>query len=203
MRQSILAGDLAPHQPLDAAQIAQHQECESWVVEHAFASLVEEGLVEPDGQRVKSLTKSEALDLIEVHRGIRLHAVELGAPRLTSPDVANLRELRTAMQGAIADRDGRGAGRISAAFNQVIYGASGSAELMRILESTDPAVIRMVNLAVMRGRFDPMLDMLQEAVLRAAEQRDHRGIVEQYVRTWARFQLVVEDVHDDDWPDWG
>jgi DNA-binding GntR family transcriptional regulator len=105
LRDAILDGQFAPHQRLIEADLSERYDASRAAVRTALLNLTSEGLVErvPNrGARVRAISVDEAVEIVEVRIGLETLCARKAAENLTAADAAELRQLRSDIEAAVA-----------------------------------------------------------------------------------------------------
>ncbi len=105
LKDAILAGEFAPHQRLIEADLSERYDASRAAVRTALLNLTSEGLVErvPNrGARVRAISVDEAVEIVEVRIGLETLCARKSAENLTESDAAELRQLRSEIEDAVA-----------------------------------------------------------------------------------------------------
>ncbi|MGO2110364.1 MAG: GntR family transcriptional regulator [Pseudoclavibacter sp.] len=105
IRSAILAGEFASQQRLIEADLSARYEATRAAVRSALLTLTGEGLVERQpnrGARVRAISVREAVEIAEVRIGLESLCARKAAELATDDDITGLRELRAAIEDAVA-----------------------------------------------------------------------------------------------------
>jgi DNA-binding GntR family transcriptional regulator len=108
IREAILGGEFAPQQRLIEADLSERYDASRASVRTALLNLTGEGLVErlPNrGARVRAITVTEAVEIVEVRLGLESLCARKAAENLTDDAAEQLRGLRSQIQEAVAASD--------------------------------------------------------------------------------------------------
>lgn len=108
IRDAIVRGDYAPNQRLIEADLSESFSASRATVRTALLELANEGLVErlPNkGSRVRAISLSEAIEILEVRIGVEGLCAAKTAESLTEEDAEAFAVLRQEMTDAVADGD--------------------------------------------------------------------------------------------------
>lgn len=108
IRDAIVRGDYAPNQRLIEADLSESFSASRATVRTALLELANEGLVErlPNkGSRVRAISLSEAIEILEVRIGVEGLCAAKTARSLTDEDAEAFAALRQEMTDAVADGD--------------------------------------------------------------------------------------------------
>jgi DNA-binding GntR family transcriptional regulator len=193
LREAIVSGRLAPGDPLVIDTLAETFGLSAMPVREAVKRLVADGLVEElprRAHRIAPLTRQTALDVLGVMKVLMVGAYELGVPRL---DAAGISAMRAALERAAAHA---AAGELIEALagihamHEVVYAATGNAELGRVLSAITPRFDRVLHLWYTESIVD--VGTSYRADLVAALERGERAeAVEIMRRAWQRFREIV------------
>lgn len=101
IRERILNGDLVPGQRLVEAEVRELLNTSRGTVRAALEDLAHEGLIERianRGARVRVVSLSEALDIVEVRMAVEALCVARAAERITDAEIKELRKLADELQ---------------------------------------------------------------------------------------------------------
>lgn len=199
LREDIMAGRLAPGEPLRTEAIMQRFGVSNSPLREAFAQLASEGLVVVQrnrGATVAPLSRSDAADVFRVSRLLLEHVLRWAMPRFVPGDVATLR--RVSLDFDLAYRSGDFATAFAEAdrYGEVLLDRCGSRELARAFRALLPRLQRLVRL------LDPvdylaLQGSLQSAVLASADDRDAESAVAAVGSIWRQVERAVESLGDD------
>lgn len=137
IREAILDTEFAPHQRLIEADLSERYGASRAAVRTALMNLTGEGLVErlPNrGARVRAITVDEAIEIVEVRIGLETLCARKAAENLTPAAADELRELRTAIEAAVAAGDLVEYSRLNQELDRRIRDLSGHATATQLLE---------------------------------------------------------------------
>jgi DNA-binding GntR family transcriptional regulator len=137
IRQAIIAGEFAPNQRLIEADLSASYGVSRAAIRAALFELASEGLVDrlPNrGSRVRAITLDEAIEILEVRRGIEALCAAKAAERITDAEAEEFRALRadlvrSAASGALLEYS-----RLHQLLDQRIRDISGHATAVALLE---------------------------------------------------------------------
>jgi DNA-binding GntR family transcriptional regulator len=193
LRAAIVSGALAPGAPLVIDSLAETFGLSTMPVREAVKRLVADGLVEElprRAHRIAPLTKRTALDALGVMEVLMVGAYELGVPELTAADVASMRAAldRTVQHAAAGDLLEALAG--IHALHEVVYAATGNAELGRLLATVTPRFDRVLYLWYTESIVEAGSSYRHDLVA-ALERGEPAAAVEIMRVAWRRFREVV------------
>lgn len=199
LREDIMAGRLAPGEPLRTEAIMARFGVSNSPLREAFAQLATEGLVVVErnrGASVAPLTRTAAADMLRVGGMLMEQVLRWGMPHYAAGDVATLR--RTALDFELAYRSGDLvlAFAESDRFGSQLLDRCGSAELAHALLALLPRLQRLVRL------LDPLEYLalqgsLQSALVASAQDRDIESAVVALASIWAQVARLVDDLGSD------
>src|SRR3954452_8934991 len=196
LREAIVSGRLAPGDPLVIDTLAEAFGLSSMPVREAVKRLVADGLVEElprRAHRIAPLTRQTALDVLGVMEVLMVGAYELGVPQL---DAAGVRAMRDALDRDAAGAAGAAVGDLTAALaaitamHEVVYAATGNAELARVLSAISPRFDRVLSLWYTESIVDVATSYRHDLVS-ALERGERAEAIEIMRRAWRRFREVV------------
>lgn len=199
LREDIMAGRLAPGEPLRTEAIMQRFGVSNSPLREAFAQLATEGLVVVErnrGASVAPLSRAAAADVLRVGGLLMEHVLRWGFPRLVPGDVATLR--RSAADFDLAYRSGDLVLALAESdrFGGLLLDRCGSPELAHAFLALLPRLQRLVRL------LDPFEYLalqvsLQSALVASAEDRDASSAVVAVGSIWAQVARLVDDLGSD------
>lgn len=158
----ILSGKYEPGTRLDEISISEDLGVSRTPLREAIAKLVKDGLVEHRpyrGNFVRSFTAKQAFDLYEVRKGLEVLAVRLATPRLTTVDIATLRETLADINAALEGKDLVAYGLADQRFHDTIAHLSdngtliamlqqvrGQVQLIRTIANRDPSIVELTSM---------------------------------------------------------
>lgn len=131
----ILAGELSPGSKLNEAALAERLGVSRGPLREAFRTLAETGLIRQEKNRgayVREIEVVEAADIYEVRAGLDATAGRLLAGRITTAQLAVLREFATGMQRAASANDVDAFHTLNLAFHDRIVEMTGNAALIDV-----------------------------------------------------------------------
>lgn len=168
-------------------------------VREAVKRLVVEGLVEElprRAHRVAPLTRSSALNVLEIVGTLMIRAYELGAPHLKEPEI---RAMRAAFDDAVALAERGDLTGVLACVHRlhaVVYAATGNPEFERIISQSAPRFDRVVYL----WYTDSLVDVgtsYRRDLIEALEGRRRKEAIAVVRNAWGRFRDVISRREDD------
>ena len=193
LREAIVSGRLAPGEPVVIDALAETFGISAMPVREAVKRLVADGLIEElprRAHRITPLTRQTALDVLGVMEVLMVGAYELGAPRL---DAAGVAAMRGALERAAAHA---AAGELIEALagihamHEIVYAATGNAELGRVLSAVTPRFDRVLYLWYTDSIVHVGASYRHDLVA-ALERGAPREAVEIMREAWRRFRDVV------------
>ena len=199
LREDIMAGRLAPGEPLRTEAIMQRFGVSNSPLREAFAQLATEGLVVVErnrGASVAPLSRAAAADVLRVGGLLIEQVLRWGFPRYLPTDVATLR--RSALDFELAYRSGDLvlAFAESDRFGRLLLDRCGSPELAQAFLGLLPRLRRLVRL------IDPLEYLalqgsLHSAVVASAEDRDVDSVIVAVSSVWRQVARLVDDLGPD------
>jgi DNA-binding GntR family transcriptional regulator len=169
VRDAIIVGRLAPGLALYEGQLCAQLEISRAPLREALQRLAQEGLVvvtEQKGARVSTLTVDDFHEVYSLRLHLETLEVRLAAEHATPEQVAALRANVEAMGTAFAEGNTRAFAERDVEFHLMLARFSGHRRLLRIQESLQAEMLRLVMHPLMR------------AGLRAEAMPEHHGIVD-------------------------
>ena len=136
LEEEILSGKLRRGEQLREIALAERLEASRTPVRGALHRLAEEGLVElcaNKGATVLGITHEDIEDIYEVRRRLEGLAARLAAERMSDEDKKNLCETVELSEFYLARQDDKQGGELDSEFHNIIFKASGSRHLCKIL----------------------------------------------------------------------
>ncbi len=199
LREDIMAGRLAPGEPLRTEAVMQRFGVSNSPLREAFAQLATEGLVVVErnrGASVAPLSRAAAADQLRVGGLLVEQVLRWGFPRYVPGDVAALR--RAAVDFDLAHRSGDLATAFAESdrFGRILLDRCGSPELSRAFLGLLPRLRRLVRL------LDPweylaLQGSLQSALVASAEDHDLESAVLAVSSVWSQVSRLVDDLGRD------
>jgi DNA-binding GntR family transcriptional regulator len=193
LREAIVSGRLAPGDPLVIDSLAEAFGLSSMPVREAVKRLVADGLVEElprRAHRIAPLTRQTALDVLGVMEVLMVGAYELGVPQL---DAGSVRAMRAALDRAAVHAAGGDLTEALAAItamHEVVYAATGNAELGRVLSAISPRFDRVLYLWYTESIVDVATSYRHDLVS-SLERNEPAEAIEIMRRAWRRFREIV------------
>jgi len=193
LRAAIVSGALEPGSPLVIDSLAETFGLSTMPVREAVKRLVADGLVEElprRAHRIAPLTKRTALDALGVMEVLMVGAYELGVPALSADDIRAMRTAldRTVLHATAGDLLEALAG--IHALHEVVYAATGNAELERLLATVTPRFDRVLYLWYTESIVEAGSSYRHDLVS-ALERGESAEAVEIMRRAWRRFREIV------------
>ena len=136
LEEEILSGKLRRGEQLREIALAERLEASRTPVRGALHRLAEEGLVElcaNKGATVLGITQEDIEDIYEVRRRLEGLAARLAAERMSDEEKVNLKETVELSEFYLARQDDKQGGELDSEFHNIIFKASGSRHLCKIL----------------------------------------------------------------------
>jgi len=174
LREMILFGELAPGQAVTIQGLTDMLGAGVTPVREALRRMIAEGAIAPRGNRrvaVPELTRDQLEELFFVRLTVEPKLAEMAANRISGDDIAELRTIDDALNGAIERGDVRGYLQNNYRFHAAIYDRAG-ADILRAI--ADRLWLRVgPSLRVVCGRFGTLnLPDRHEDALAAMRARD-------------------------------
>lgn len=136
IRDAILSGELARGSRLNQDELAKRLGVSRAPVRDALNRLEAEGLVQTlsrgGGMVVAAATEQEMVDIYELRAILDSASTRLACERMGGEDLASLADIVAETERVTQEKDLQGIVRSHAAFHQLLYAASGNAELLRV-----------------------------------------------------------------------
>jgi DNA-binding GntR family transcriptional regulator len=170
IRGAILAGNMAPGQRLVEEELAAEFTVTRASVRAALIDLTAEGLVEriPNrGARVRVITADEAIAITECRMALEGLCAAKAAEQITAAQAAQLTELGSALQRAVADADPMKYSALNRDLHRMVLDISGQAVAAALLERLNAQMVRhQFQLSLRPGR--PQESLSQHLAIIAA-----------------------------------
>lgn len=199
LRAAIVSGLIEPGAPLVIDTLAASFDLSAMPVREAVKRLVADGLVEElprRAHRVAPLTRSSALNVLEIVGTLMIRAYEIGVPALADDDV---KAMRGAFDTACAEA---AAGDLLAALESVhrmhaiVYAATGNPEFERTIAAIGPRFDRVLYLWYTDSIAEVALSYRRDLLV--AIEHDRRDDAIETLRTaWQRFRDVIAAREED------
>lgn len=194
-------GRFVPGQKLTEVEITERFGVGRSTVREAFRRLAAEGIVSINlhrGANIRSLSREDARDVLEVIEALASLAARRAAERLSAAeDIKALRGALKALTTAAADRDSFEFGRLRGRFYRLVAQVSGNKELARMLPTVQAHLIRVQFRSVYQpnAQGSPLNDYrgIVEAIL-AKDPAGAERAMRQHIRTIAR---LIDKLNDD------
>ena len=200
--QDILAGRYAPHSRIVETRVARELGTSQAPVREALRGLEALGVVEImpfRGARVRRPSASELLEAYVVRSELEALGAQLGVPRMSDDDLAELEALGEAMQKAAAVGDRHEVAVADASFHARLLAMAGNATLERVWRSLEPFSRTYITL-VAPGADAHWTADLHPAILRALRTRDPEQVVAALRRHFDEAGAHLADGWDDGLP---
>ncbi|MFB3817593.1 MAG: GntR family transcriptional regulator [Candidatus Methylomirabilales bacterium] len=136
IRDAILSGELPRGARLNQDELAKRLGVSRAPVRDALNRLEAEGLVQTlsrgGGMVVAAATEQEMVDIYELRAILDSASARLACERMSDEELARLAEIVAETERVTREKDLPGIVRSHAAFHQLLYAASGNAELLRV-----------------------------------------------------------------------
>lgn len=136
LEEEILSGKLRRGEQLREIALAERLQASRTPVRGALHRLAEDGLVElcaNKGATVIGITAEDIADIYEVRKRLEGLAARLAAERMSEEDKENLKETVELSEFYLAKQDDKQSGELDSEFHNIIFQASGSRHLCKIL----------------------------------------------------------------------
>ena len=136
LEEEILSGKLRRGEQLREIALAERLQASRTPVRGALHRLAEDGLVElcaNKGATVIGITAEDIADIYEVRKRLEGLAARLAAERMSEEEKESLKETVELSEFYLAKQDDRQSGELDSEFHNIIFQASGSRHLCKIL----------------------------------------------------------------------
>src|SRR5262245_54323834 len=176
LRRQILWGEIVAGSTLSVRRLSEQFRVSPMPVRDAIRRLEAEELVEvtPRSSTRVSLVSPEAVrEIAEVRSRLEALAARLAVPNLRSAEIARLRELLRAMQGAAIRNDPEAWHQANAEFHRVVIHQSGNRLLTRMTDGLWDRSIRHFSARVLsQAQFRRLRHQEHQRILQAIVNRD-------------------------------
>lgn len=181
LRAAIIAGDLAPGEPLRQDEIARDHGVSKIPVREALLRLEVDGFVlfrKNKGATVRELTAAEILNLMDIRVALECKALELAIPNMVDADFATAREILEEYSHEIKPSSWSA---LNLRFHQTLYEPCGNALLVQMIRDLQARIGPSTRLIVteVSGLQRPHAEHLE--ILGACEKGEGEKAVE-YLR---------------------
>lgn len=156
LRTAILRGSYAPRQRLIETELAEQYDASRFVIRNALIQLAADGLVElqPNrGARVREISVEEAVEITEIRQAVEGLVARRAAELVTDAEIAELRELGTQMETAVAQGELLRYSDLNATLHARVREIAGHATASRIIEQLNGQLVRhQFQLSLLPGR---------------------------------------------------
>jgi DNA-binding GntR family transcriptional regulator len=145
IRDAVFRGDYVPGQRLVEVELCDAFQASRSAVRGALQQLANEGLVEVQrnrGARVRQVSRDEAVEITEVRRMLEGLIAAKAASRAGPEQVAELRQVVTAMRRAVRKHDALGYSELNAQLHAMVRQIAGHATAAAIIERLRGQVVR-------------------------------------------------------------
>jgi DNA-binding GntR family transcriptional regulator len=181
IRERILNGEYGIGERIKENQIAEEFKVSRTPIREAFKQLENEGLIESIPNRgafALGFTKRDIEDIYAVRAAVEVLAVERAANRITEKGIARLQESFDLMEFYTDKLNSGKVLELNKVFHQIIYDASGSRFLARILKSYQEYVEKTRKATVYRSTNLPIILEEHREILEAIRIKDPGKAVE-------------------------
>jgi DNA-binding GntR family transcriptional regulator len=184
LRAAIVAGEFAPRQRLIEADLCERFDTSRFLVRTALQELASQGLVEFQrnrGARVRDISLAEAIEITEVRKLLEGSEAARAARHVTPPQAAELRQIISDMQTAVAGGELMRYSELNARLHAMLREISAHKITAQLLEQLRDLTVRhQFTLSLVPGRSSvslPQHEAIVDAVVNhdpeAAEQAMH------------------------------
>jgi len=156
LRESILRGEYAPLQRLIEAELIERYGTTRFALRNALTRLAAERVIElqPNrGARVRQISAEEAIEITEIRRTVEALVAARAAERITDEQIAELREIGTAMSSAVTNLDMLGYSDLNAQLHGSLRRIARHRTATRLIEQLHGHMVRhQFRLAFVPGR---------------------------------------------------
>ena len=134
LKAAIIAGNLAPGEPLRQDEIARQHGISKIPVREALLRLEVDGFVlfrKNKGAIVRELSAQEVLNLIDIREALECKAIELAVPFMIESDLVAAREV---IEAYGRERTVEAWSRLNIRFHQILYEPCGNAPLLQMID---------------------------------------------------------------------
>ncbi|HEY3082227.1 MAG TPA: GntR family transcriptional regulator [Chloroflexota bacterium] len=175
LRDMIVTGALPPGADLHESQLCAHLGISKSPLREALRQLAQDGLVVAEsnkGSLVAPLTFDDFREIYSLRRHIEPLEVRLATPRIDAATVADLRANIEALEGCMRSGDNPGFAERDVEFHLILARTSGHRRLLRIQESLQAEMMRLVILRVAQSGMRTETAAEHSAIVDALEARD-------------------------------
>ncbi|GGW38926.1 transcriptional regulator [Gemmobacter lanyuensis] len=147
LKSAIIAGELAPGEPLRQDEIARQHGVSKIPVREALLRLEVDGFVlfrKNKGAIVRELSAQEVLNLLDIREALECKALELAVPQMIDSDIAAAREI---INSYGQKKTVEAWSALNLRFHQVLYEPCGNAPLLQMIDD-------------LRARIGPVMRLL-------------------------------------------
>lgn len=148
LKSAIIAGELAPGEPLRQDEIARQHGISKIPVREALLRLEVDGFVlfrKNKGAIVRELSAQDVLNLMDIREALECKALELAVPNMIESDLAAAREVIDAYG---RERTVEAWSRLNLRFHQILYEPCGNPPLLQMIDDTRARIGPMMRLLV-------------------------------------------------------
>ena len=145
LREAIVTGRLQPNERLVESDLARSLGVSRTLIRGALARLEHEGLVEHErhrGARVRLVSESEAVEILETRSVLEGLAARLAAERATATDVEDLKEILAEMQRLREADDLLAVSDLNAQLHRRLLEISGHETAARLIGTLNSQMVR-------------------------------------------------------------
>ena len=186
LKSAIIAGELAPGEPLRQDEIARQHGVSKIPVREALLRLEADGFVlfrKNKGAIVRELSAQEVLNLLDIREALECKALELAVPLMIDSDIAAARAVidEYGHEGTVEAWSG-----LNLRFHQILYEPCGNAPLLQMIDDLRARIGPVMRLTVTETSGLDRPHAEHQAILQACIDHDSDRAVtllRQHIRT--------------------
>jgi len=186
LKSAIIAGDLAPGEPLRQDEIARQHGISKIPVREALLRLEVDGFVlfrKNRGAIVRELSAQEVLNLLDIREALECKALELAVPLMIESDLASARDV---IEDYGREKTVEAWSRLNIRFHQILYEPCGNAPLLQMIDDLRARIGPVMRLHVTETSGLERPNAEHKAILQACIDHDTARAVEllsQHIQT--------------------
>ena len=202
VRAQILNGRIAPGAFIREDELSEAMEVSRTPIREALGRLASEGFLERlphRGFRVPEESVEDLLELYPVIASLDLLAGRLALPRLTSEDVARLREINDQLKEAEGRADVQALIELNNRFHHLFSERSGNHRLCGLLDDLRAQLTRLEHWYYSYGEHTQQSIRQHDEIIRAIEEEDHVRALDLLERNMAlTHRSLLEESQDEE-----
>ena len=202
VRAQILDGRIAPGEFIREDELSEAMEVSRTPIREALGRLASEGFLERlphRGFRVPEESVEDLLELYPIIASLDLLAGRLALPRLTSEDVARLREINDQLKEAEGREDVQALIELNNRFHHLFSERSGSHRLCSLLDDLRAQLMRLEHWYYSDGEHARQSIDQHDEIIRAVEGGDHARALDLLERNMAlTHRSLLEEAQEGD-----